>query len=151
MKLWTYIVIMLGLELILVLAGIPIPGVNSGDNPLLERLGISTSNDVNVNPEGDLYKSIFDDNLGILMGLLGAAIVIGYITKSASENYAILPLIVGTGGLSFGLYTFYSLFHATTSYAFSLGSWEGYVTLVIMSPLSVGFLISIIEFFRGTD
>lgn len=43
------------------------------------------------------------------------------------------------------------LFTGVIAYAFTQQDWIGYLTLIIVAPLTIGFIISAVEFFRGTD
>ena len=73
-------------------------------------------------------------------------IAVGFITKAQSENYVILPFIVGS------LYFFGGSFVSIINDSWGTHSpWVSYVITIILGVLSVGYLISLIEFFRGTD
>ena len=80
---------------------------------------------------------------GILLAVAGG-IIIGALTRSSPENYIILPFITGTGVL------FIQAFTAIINYSLSFG-WVGYIIILILGALSVGYIVSLIEFFRGTD
>jgi hypothetical protein len=135
MKLWNYIVISVFLAFLFELAGIPV----SGD--LLEYVGIATTSSFVTNSA--LYLAIFGAG-GILIGL-GIAIAIGSLTKNPTENYVILPFIIG------GMVLFMSTFTGIIIKAFSYEQWVGLIVSLILSPLLVGFIIAAVEFFRGTD
>ena len=141
MKFWNYVMLTTGLALILELAGLPIA---SG---LLAHIGITTTG-LTIKTAA-LWVAIFGGT-GILIGL-GTGIAIGYITKSSPENFIILPLIIGSG--TFFLSTLIAISSAAWG-RFPIGSsyvWISYITTVLMGLLSVGFAISCVEFFRGTD
>ena len=137
MKVWNYVVLSTTLALLFEMAGMPVA------TSLLDYLGIN-ANGLNIQSAG-LYLAIFG-GAGILIGLVGG-LVIGYLTKSSPENFIILPFVIGGATLFFT--TFYGIVnYVTTNYP---GTVWAYLTTFISAILSVGFVISLIEFFRGTD
>jgi len=143
MKVWNYVFIFVTLSLILWMAGIEVVGVKV----LLNTLGFLDSNGIiDLNSSNTMRVAI----ITLLIAAVGAALVIGFITKSQSENYVILPIITGVG-VTFGIITFIDLSYSIISYGFSQADWVGYITLAIFGPLAIGFILSLIEFFRGTD
>ena len=137
MKIWNYIVMIVVLEIVLELAGIPIA------SNILNYVGIDIATGASIK-SSLLYLGIFGVG-GILVGVVGG-IVIGYFTKSSPENFIILPFIVG-GGVLFGATLTGIITYAYANYS----SWVAHLILVIIAPLAVGFFIGLVEFFRGTD
>ena len=143
MKVWNYIFIFVGLSLILWVAGIEVVGVKI----LLNTIGFLDEHGVINLDSGNTMRTAI---IALLVAAVGAALVIGFITKSQSENYVILPIITGTG-ITFGIFVFIDLGYSIISYGFGQADWIGYITLLIFGPLVIGFLLALIEFFRGTD
>jgi len=137
MKFYNYVFLIIGLSLLMEWAGIPVA------TNILTYVGLNSTS-FNITSAG-IYLAILTGS-GILIGL-GSAIAIGYITKSSTENYVILPWIIG------GALIFFSVFGEIVNQAFNPGYpvWVSYGTLFIMGLLGVGFVISCLEFFRGTD
>ena len=137
MKFWNYIILSVGLALLFELAGIPIA------TSLLNTIGVSVDTGLSVK-SASLYLAIFGVG-GILIGIT-AGIIIGAITRTPPENYIILPIIIGTGTL------FLAPFVSIANYAINnYDGWIAYPTLFLMTLLSIGFVWSMVEFFRGTD
>ncbi|GAG28062.1 unnamed protein product, partial [marine sediment metagenome] len=82
---------------------------------------------------------------GILILGLGAALVVGFVTKSQTENYVLLPFIVSI------LIVFAGAFKSLIDYTLTIGGWVSGLTILILAPISIGYVISLAEFFRGTD
>lgn len=78
---------------------------------------------------------------------VGAGIVAGLLTGGKSENYIILPLI--------GLYlvNFVTALVSIMNYVMSdaVPKFIGLLILCILGPLTIGLVLSLVEFFRGTD
>lgn len=135
MKMWNYVVIAVFLALLFEMSGLSVA------SSLLSRIGISLEQGVSAFKSGIFYLT--------LVGLLGASavsgITIGYLTKSPSENYVILPFIIAE-------ILFFSVsMIGIVSVASGIGGWIYYLTLLIVAPLLVGFGVSAYEHFRGTD
>ena len=142
MRVYNYMIITIGLAFLLTISGVDI-----AFGSVLSNLGISFNDDNTIVSQDIsnslLYLAIFG-GAGILIGLV-TGVIIGAITRSPSENYVILPFIVGTLTIYIGIWM------SIINYSIALNSWVTYVILAICLPLSVGYLISLIEFFRGTD
>lgn len=142
MKVWNYVVLTVGLIFLIQIAGIPM-----GLNYLLSNFGIVVAEDntlTQILTNSSLYLAIFG-SAGILVGIV-AALVIGTFTRSSPENYIILPIITGT------FVTYIGAFTGIINYAIGLDqTWITYIVAAIFIPLTVGFIISLVEFFRGTD
>ena len=144
MKVFNYIIILTGMMLLLALAGFQVGAVNI----ILNTVGIAVHNatiDTSIS-WGELFLRLFQDDAikGILMGV-GVGIVVGLFMQGRLENFMILPFI--TGYLVFFVGAMNSLMVDSMKY----GSLIGTMVIVILAPLTVGFLISLIEFFRGSD
>ena len=136
MKLWTYTVILTGLIIFLELLGIP-----TGTATLLNFVGVSLENGFQVS--NALRTLIFVTIIGLATA---AGIKVGLLPSAQPENYVILPLLI-----SFGIYYIHVLINII-QYAYIGGSsWSAYVVLMILAPLEIGWFVSVVEFFRGTD
>jgi len=136
MKVWNYVIISVGLAFLFEIAGMPVA------TSLLSYLGLSATG-FSVKT-ASLYLAIFG-GAGILIGI-GTGIAVGFITKSPPENFIILPFIIA------GIVLFLSTFIGIINYAVgNFPGWIATITLFIMGILGVGFIISCVEFFRGTD
>jgi len=142
MKVWNYIIMFVVISVLMFLAGIEITGVTN----LLIKIGILQEGAINL----DSNNTFRTTAIALLALAVGAGLIIGFITKSQSENFIILPFITGTG-IAFGLFVFINLGYSIINYGFTQADWIGYITLVIFAPLTIGFIVSLIEFFRGTD
>ena len=135
MKMWNYVVISVFLALLFEMGGFSVSG------SLLELLGINLESGVAGFKSSTFWIA--------LVALLGTAAVtgisIGFFTKSSTENYVILPFILGE------ILLFATVMLGIVLVASGIGGWVFYITLLIMAPLIVGFAISAYEHFRGSD
>ena len=141
MKMWNYAFIMVGMSLLLEIAGL-----TSGGG-ILATFGFSIT-------AGKIAWVSFDAStfytaVGVILSVsIAGGVIIGFLTKSSSENYIILPFIVGT------LYSFLGVFYSILGFAMDLPGGSQWITAIIvllLGPFIPLFLISCIEFFRGTD
>lgn len=138
MKVFNYIILIIGLIAIFELAGIP-----TGSANILSFVGVNLPSG-SVTTTSNLFNNIFGIT-GILIGL-GVGIAVGFITKSQPENFIILPLI--TGSFVFFTGAFISIINYSRA---THPVWISSMITIILGLLSVGYLISLVEFFRGTD
>ena len=151
-KVWNYVIISLGLMLLLQFAGLPngamgslftLTGVNfNEDNTLASSTATST----------DFFDVMFGNDGfaigGILVTLAAAAgaVIIGFFAKAQVENLIMLPFITGT------LTMFVSSFLSIINYTIDLGvPWLSALVAVVFVPFMFGFILALVEFFRGTD
>jgi hypothetical protein len=152
-KVWTYVVMSMGMIMLLQFAGIDtgmssqlfnLTGVNF-DGSNLENTTTSASG---------MFSALFDlageviAGGGILGKLAagGAVIAIGFFSRGRLENIILLPFITGT------LVLFISAMVSITNHAISLGvPWIAAVIAMVFVPFTVGFIVALAEFFRGTD
>lgn len=140
MKFYNYIILMT-----IIVIFFSFIGVNTGLTNLAGLIGLQQLADGSwtFQLSGSSFLEAVLGNAGILLAVVGG-IIIGAVTRSSPENYIILPFITGTGAL------FIQSFSAIISYGLSFG-WVGGIIILILGTLSVGYVISLIEFFRGTD
>lgn len=137
MKVFNYAILITGIVLLFAVMGFP-----TGADALLTFVGL-TSGTSNVTNSG-LWDLIWG-SAGIIIGLTGG-IVVGFLTKSSPENY----IIFGAMGSSLGLWV--SSLHSIINYCIAnTPDWISALVILILGVLSVGYVIAIAEFFRGTD
>ena len=135
MKVWYYVLMSAFLGLLFEMCGIPVGA------EVLSYIGISATG-AGIKTAG-MYLAIFG-TAGILIGII-TAIIIGTFTRSSPENYIILVFIVG--GLTIFTSTFIGIINVTSTYS----TWIRSIILLILGPLTIGYVLSMVEFFRGTD
>lgn len=135
MKVWYYVLMSAFMGLLFEMAGIPV------GSEVLSYIGMSATG-TGIKTAG-LYLLIFG-TAGILIGIVGA-ILIGTFTRTSPENYIILPFIVS--GLTIFTSTFIGIINITSTYS----TWLRSIVLLIIGPLTIGYIVAMVEFFRGTD
>ena len=141
MKLWNYAFFAIGLSLLFDFAGlIPTGG-------LLSLIGYSNVGGVLTwnFTASTFWNSVLGLSGYLILGIT-AGLAIGFITKSSSENYIILPFITTV------LAVFLQAFIGVITY--SIGAFPGWITAIIiltLGPFVPLFIVAMVEFFRGTD
>jgi len=139
MKFWNFIVLSVLLAILFQIAGVPVT------EDLLEYFGLSVVDGAVGVVDGNFWNFLFSSGVGVLAGIGVAALAIGIATKSNPENYIILGLIVA------GSSTFLGAFVGIIGASHEIGGWVYYLSLLIMGPLLLGFVVSLVDYFRGTD
>lgn len=141
-KVWNYIILTIGLAFLLTISGIEMGFTGAFDN---FGLNMTDTNEVGTQQivNSTLWLAIFGAS-GIFFGIL-AGVVATRLTGVTPENYVLLGFITGTAALYLGVWT------SILNYAIGLHNWITYVVLTIFIPLTVGFAIALMEWFRGTD
>ena len=147
MKVWKYVVIFTGMIMLLYLAGI-----KTGADPLFDSLGLAFTDGVGFTKislsVSAFFNFLFSTTTGILATLasIGATIVATFATRAKPENLVLLPFVTGV------LVVFLSTIVGVIQYSIALGQgWVSAIVILILTPLGVGFITSLGEFFRGTD
>ena len=143
MKVWNYCVIMVGLVFLFQMAGIDL-----GLNGFEDLLGMA-SGKVPITASA-IWNALFGSvGAGILTVSVTISIVAGFFARAQLENLIILPFITGT------LVLFAQVASAIMNYSLAgdsnLDKFVASLLTLIFAPLLVGFIISLVEFFRGTD
>lgn len=154
MKVWNYVILCTILILFTTFSGFNTGGEVALVN--MTKIGLSNSSDPNcpncINSFdigfSDLKDFLFSTGAiaGILTGLGLAAIGASFFAKGQTENFIILPLITGVLGLF--IQTFVAIIRYTIAYNVA---WATAIVSLIFIPLTIGFIIALAEFFRGTD
>jgi len=154
MKVYTYLVIMVGMVIGFSVLGIGIEGQQSvlnitGVNVVQSNDGLSTFSSASLS-WSDFFKSIFSTTLVIgILGGLGLAVLGGIVTgftggRYSVENFIVLPFITGVLAL------FIQVFTGIITHAISGGqAWVAALVVLMIAPVAVGFIVSLVEFFRG--
>jgi hypothetical protein len=139
MKLWNYIFIITGLVFLINLAGIDIgtTGIETIIGMIKGEVDISVSS---------FWNNLFKPDLGILVTIVTGSVIAGLFARAQLENFIILPFILTT------LVLFAQVFTAIISYASKDGAtWISSIVTLIFGALLIGFILALLEFFRGTD
>ncbi len=133
MKIYFYFVITVGLMILLNMAGIQVPS-----NFII--------NSMNIFDLQNFTTSAFFVALLIILTISASFILIGSFTRTPPESSLITGFVSGTLILLIGdVVSIY--IHIK-----SLGvDWAANLSLLILAPFIVGYSISLLEFWRGTD
>ena len=135
MKMFNYVVFSIFLALFFEMVGLSV------SSSILNVVGINVTEGVSGFETSTFWIAI----IVLLAGGIVGGIAIGYITKSSSENYVILPFI------SAEIVLFSAVMIGIVNVARTMDGWIFYIILLIIAPLLVGFGIAAYEHFRGTD
>jgi hypothetical protein len=137
---WNYIVISVLLAVLFEMGGIQVT------DTLVGYFGLSLSDGAGgMMSEGTFWNFIFNSTTGILVAVGISALAVGFLTKSNPENYLVLAIIIA------GSATFLATFVGVIGAARAIDStgWIYYLSLLLMGPLLVGYVVSMIDYFRG--
>ena len=147
-RVYTYSVIAVTLALLFSFAGIGI-----GQQDFLTNIGLNITAGANTSvtnnlSTGNIFLKIFG-SAGIWAGIgIAAALAVSFFTKASPENYLILPFI--TASLSLFVGFMINLITYITSSQATIPSWELPILIIVLAPFTVGYMISLVEFWRGT-
>lgn len=145
-KVWKYTTISAGLIIFLHFAGVPVGAVSQ----ILNLIGIE------VGPSGEVIASSLTNSSfynfifgigGILTSIVavGSVVIAGFFTKAKPENLIMLPIVPM-------LLVFLSAGVSIISHTISLGStWVTALVVLLLAPWTIGYIIALAEWFRGTD
>lgn len=142
MKLGGWVIMLTVMILFLSLMGLQIPILDNILNALGIDINLGTSEIVSADIEN---SSLWNSITVIFLALVaGGAVVVGLFAKGYDTSLVILPFIVFLGGL------FISTFGAIISYTIG-GSptWLVGIVTIIFTGLSVGFVMSCVDYFAG--
>ncbi len=139
MKVWNYVVFCTTLMVLLALAGF-----ETGLDGILSALGINLNEGISMNTSS--FWDVIFGSAGIFAGItIGTGIAVTGFALSGRENYLILPLITGTLG------AFVQTFMQVINLLSDKGDFFYGIIILIMAPMTIGYIIALVEFFRGTD
>ncbi len=150
MKVWNYIFIFTGMMLFLTFLGI-----NNGFSNTLNFIGFNIGNVTTATSQSlasnsfnlqnsELWTKIFGIGGFLVLVLAGGGVIVGLFGKSVSPELITLPIIayVFTAFVNTG-----RILIQTTQ---SLGQvWLTAIMITIFVPLMVGFVVALVEWFRG--
>ncbi len=132
-KVYGFVVASLVMMLMMNMGGVP-----TAVNSILEWVGLNDgAQNVSTSQFAVAILAIF--STAALTG-----IVVGFFTRSSPESFI-------AAGFTSLLAIFAGTFVSVYNYVSQTGDFWGNVLLVIMGPLVVGFFISLISFWRGSD
>lgn len=132
-KVYTYMVIAVGLTFLMKFAGIP-----TGADSFMAWIGFA--GDASQVSLGDFFLAI----AGIFTVGVGAGIAISFLTRTPSETFIAAPIALG-------IFTvLVSSFISIINYTSGMG-WIYYLVWLIFTPLTTGFGVAIVQFWRGAD
>lgn len=135
MKVWNYTFLAIGMMLLLQMAGL-----DNGFGAILSVFGIGISS-------VDIQNSFFYSQIGIILAVTTlASIAISFFTRTSPENYILRPLITSVLVLFVG--TFASIMQYSNA---NYPGWISYIIMLIFGPMTVGYILALFEWFRGTD
>ena len=137
-KVYTWMVTCIGLIMLFQFAGLP-----TGFDTILEWIGFDTTGSNSGMMVGFfvlLAAAIFTLSLAI-----GGTITLGFISTTTPES----KLIASFAGAI--LIIFASVSIIITTNAFTQGAWIGAITTLLLTPLNVGFILSLVSWWKGTD
>lgn len=134
MRIYYYLVIITGLMALFAIAGIPTP-----TSYVLNTLNI-------LNIENITNTSFYTAIVAIFIAVGAGGVLIGYFTKTSPESYLLGSFMAAIMVLFIG--DMISIVSVLKGYG---QTWMYYVAWLIMSPLIVGYIISLIDYWRGTD
>ncbi len=145
-KVWKYIFISVGLIYFLKIAGLP-----TGTEAMFNILGLIFNPDATVAEVGLTNSSLFNfifGSAGILITIAAAtgAVIAGLLTRAKPENIIVLPLITTV------FIIFLQAGVGIMIYANGLGqTWISAIMFLLMLPFTLGFLVALVDYFRGID
>jgi membrane protein insertase Oxa1/YidC/SpoIIIJ len=142
MKLWNYIVLMTGISMFFALAGLQIAGMSE----LFNAIGLTTSSSgiESFEVQSTLWNRIFG-TAGLLSAIgLTSAVGVGLYLYTKDKSYVILPIITGV---------FFYWGSVMVSLVQQKGDYGvfGIALAVMFVPLTIGFIVSCVDYFMGVD
>lgn len=135
-KMYSYLVIGTGLILLFYAAGLP-----TGVDWFLSFLGISNTFDA----ARVAFSTFAVTAFSVLAAATVGGIVIGIFTRATPESYLM-------AGIATSLLTMYLATYASIiTYAFgNAPNWVAIIVSLIMLPLTIGYISTVLEYWRGT-
>lgn len=142
MKIWNYVVIITGISIFMAIAGIPVAGFTDLFNKI--GLTIGTSGIDNFGIDSFLWSFVFGTSgLLILLGTSGA-VGVGTFVYTKDKSFLMIPVI--TSVLFYWISVLISIINYLRDYPVF-----GTISGLIWIPLTIGFIISCVEWFMGTE
>jgi len=138
-KLWNYLVMIAGLSILLALAGIKVPGVTN----LFNNLGWTVGESVSSTQSSSTFWTFLFGTGGLLAGIGFTSLIgIGTFVFNKDKSYIMIPFLT-TVSLYWGaiLISVVNSMKGDPVFGVLLG--------LVLLPLSLGFIVSIGEWFLG--
>ena len=142
MKLWNYLVILTGIAVVMALGGLNVAGFSD----LFSKIGITVS-DAGIGEftiDSSFWSFVFGTTGLLVLLTSSGAIGIGTFIYTKDKSFLILPII--TGVFVFWISVLISIVNYTRDYPVF-----GIISAVILIPLTVGFIVSCVEWFVGNE
>ena len=144
MKLFNYIFLLTGISILLALSGIQVAGFTE----LFNKIGLDINNNQfnNFKIDSTLWNVIFGTQ-GLLTAIGSMTLIgVGFFIYTQDKSFLMLPVITGV------FFYWMSVLVSISDYARVYGnSLFSTISLLIIVPLTVGFLIACIQWFLGID
>lgn len=142
MKLWNYIFILTGIAIVMALAGVDVAGFSA----LFDTIGlhISTLGITNFEIESTLWSRVFGDAGLLIISITSGAIGIGTFVYTKDKAFLMIPII--TGVLFYWISVLVSAINYSRDYPIF-----GAIIAIVLIPLTVGFIVSCVEWFMGQE
>jgi len=142
MKLWNYIVTITGISILMAIAGLEVAGFTD----LFKTIGltINSSGIGNLDIQSTLWNKVFGTT-GLLVSVISTtAVGIGTFLYTKDKSFLMIPLITGV--------TFYwvSVLVSIINYSREYPIF-GTIIILVLIPLTIGFIQSAVDFFLGND
>jgi hypothetical protein len=142
MKLWNYIFLLTGLSILMALAGLSVAGFTDLFNII--GLTVSSSGISDFQIQSTLWTFIFGTT-GLLVAVItSGGIGIGTFIYTKDKSFLMIPII--TSVFFYWISVFVSVINYSRDYPVF-----GIVIALVLIPLTVGFLVSSIDYFLGVD
>lgn len=143
MKLWNFIFLITGLSALMALAGLEVAGFSD----LFRTIGLSinsTSGITDFQIKSTLWSFVFGTS-GLLVSVITTgAVGIGTFIYTKDKFFLMIPVI--TGVLVYWISVLISIINYAKDYPIF-----GVLIALVLIPLTVGFIISCVDYFLGID
>lgn len=138
-RVYFYVVTAIILALLIEMAGL---GAVTGDNDQSVRSIVGLEEGAEDIGFSSFTRNIFDANVGLLLAGVLTGLAASLFGKRTAENFIILPFITGI------LFVFVGTFATAINLAKD-NALIGAPVVVIMGAFGIGYILSLVEFFRG--
>jgi hypothetical protein len=146
-KTYTYVVMAITIMLVMTFVGLQ-TGFTNIFNVIGFQYNNATGNISSVDIQSsNFYQSLFNWDIGILLAVIGGSIAIGLLARFTGENLVLLPFVTGT--LVLFVQTFAGIINSVIEGTYP--TWLAAVVVTVFLPITIGLVITLAEWFRGTD
>lgn len=134
LDIYKWLVVVAGISILLTIAGLP-----TGAGLILDRAGINLVD----NPSNISLSPLVIAIAALFAAAAVTGIVVGFFTKSSPIEFLLATTYMGI------LLVFVGDTIAITNYAMGISSWGGWIVLMVMVPISIGYLHSLVSWWAG--